>query len=136
MGHSPQSESNPYAPPLEVTTANWPLLPPERWHEVQVRVERIVREEMNRKIWVTGTTDAEIHYVPGAMDTVYVNGQARGWASLWDTTPLSPTIEFWLDGHDHRIPARIDVVGAWSWTTVIRLAHLKLTVAGRVIYSE
>ena len=127
---------NPYAPPQEATWADWPLLPPERFAEVQVRVDRVVPGTMERRIWITGTTLAEIHYFQAAMDTVTVNGQPRGRGSLWDTAIVSPTIEFWLDGEGYRIPARVDAVAGFSWLTVFRLTKFKLTVAGRVIYEE
>ena len=99
---------NPYAPPQAATWAEWPLLPPERFAEVQVRVDRVVPGTMERRIWITGTTLAEIHYFQAAMDTVTVNGQLRGRGSLWDTAIVSPTIEFWLDGEglSHSGPGR------------------------------
>jgi len=129
-------EINPYAPPQAATWAEWPLLPPERWGEVQVRVERVVPGYMERRLWISGTSVAEIHYYQAAMDAVEVNGQVRGRGSLWDTAIVSPTIEFWLDGDNYRIPARVDAVAGLSWLTLFRLAKFRLTVAGQVIYEE
>ena len=116
--------------------ADWPLLAPERWGEVQVRVDQVLPGTMERRIWISGTTFAEIHYFQAAMDTVTVNGQPRGRGSLWDTAIVSPSIDFWLDGEGYRIPARIDAVAGFSWLTLFRLTKFKLTVAGRVIYEE
>jgi hypothetical protein len=129
-------EQNPYAPPADETWARWPLLPSERFGEVQVRVDRVVQGYMERRIWISGTTVAEIHYYSAAMDTVEVNGLARGRGSLWDTSIVSPTIEFWLDGDGYRIPARVDAQAAFSWLTLFRLSRFQLTVAGMVIYAE
>lgn len=129
-------EVNPYAPPQEATWADWLFLPPDRWGEVQVRVEQVVPGTMERWIWISGTTFAEIHYYQAARDTVTVNGQPRGHGSIWDTTIVTPTIEFWLDGDGYRIPARIDAVAGFSWLTLFRLTKFRLTVAGRVIYEE
>jgi len=131
-----QREINPYAPPQAATWAEWPLLPPDRWGEVQVRVERVVPGTMERRIWISGTSVAEIHYYQAAMDAVEVNGQVCGRGSLWDTTIVSPTIEFWLDGDDCRVPARVDAEAGLSSLTLFRLTKFKLTVAGKVIYEE
>jgi len=129
-------EINPYAAPQAATWAEWPLLPPERWGEVQVRVERVAPGYMERRIWISGTSVAEIHYYQAAMDAVEVNGQVRGRGSLWDTTIVSPTIEFWLDGDNYRIPAHVDAEAGLSWLTLFRLTKFKLTVAGQVVYEE
>lgn len=129
-------ELNPYAPPQAATWADWPLLPPDRFGEVQVRVDRVVPGPMNRRIWISGTTWAEIYYYQAAMDTVEVNGVPRGRGSLWDTAIISPTIEFTLDGDGYRIPARVDALAGFSWLTVFRLTKFKLTIAGQVVYAE
>lgn len=131
-----RQELNPYAPPQAESSADWPLLPPERFKEVQLRVDRVVPGHMERRIWISGTTVAEIHYYQSAMDTVEVNGVPRGRGSLWDTSIVSPTIDFWLDGNWHRIPARVDAQAGFAWLTVFRLTKFKLTIAGQVVYVE
>ncbi|MCI0358474.1 MAG: hypothetical protein L0211_08330 [Planctomycetaceae bacterium] len=129
-------EINPYEPPQAATWVQWPLLPPERWSEVQLRVDHVVPGTMERRIWISGTTVAEIRYYQSARDTVEVNGEARGRGSLWDASIVTPTIEFWLDGDGYRIPARVDAVAGLSWLTLFRLTKFRLTVAGQVIYEE
>ena len=129
-------ELNPYAPPQAATWADWPLLPPERFGEVKLHVDRVVKGHMERRLWISGTCVAQIHYYQAAMDTVEVNGQPRGRGSLWDTSIVTPTIEFWLDGDGYRIPARIDAAAGFAWLTVFRLTKFKLTVAGKIVYEE
>lgn len=131
-----RQDLNPYAPPQAATWADWPLLPPERFGEVQVRVDRVTPGHMQRWVWISGTVAGAIHYYQAAMDTVEVNGVPRGRGSLWDTTIVSPTIEFTLDGEGYRIPARVDAVAGFSWLSLFRLTKFRLTIAGQVIYSE
>jgi hypothetical protein len=136
MSRAETLDLNPYSAPQHDAPLLWPLLPPQRWAEVQLRVVNVVRRGLTRRIAISGTTEAEIYYYPAAMDTVCVNGQVRGRASLWDTSLVSPVIEFTIDGPGYRLPARVDAVAGWSWLTIFRLKSFAVTIAGRIVYQE
>ena len=117
-------EINPYAPPQHDAAAHWPFLPPEQWPGLDLRVAGVTGESLTRKIHVTGSIEAFIHYdgwTPPT-ETVYVNGLVRGRGNMWDTAWISPAIEFTIDGHGFRVPARIDVKAGLSIWTFLRLA--------------
>lgn len=132
------SEINPYAPPLEPNTADWPILPPQRYDEVHFSVRDTFKFWIDRRIWLTGTGDYEIHYEASSTvgEIVRVNGEIQGRGSPWDLSLVSPVIEFTLDGPGYRIPARIDVKLGFSWLSFFRLRTFRLTVAGKVVYEE
>jgi hypothetical protein len=131
-------EINPYAPPQHDSAARWPILPPELWPALNLTVVSVSGESLIRRIHVLGSIDATIHYDGWTPPTevVYVNGVACGRGNVWDTTWISPAIEFTVDGDGFRLPARIDAQAGLSLFTFLRLTHFRLTIAGRVVHEE
>src|SRR5687767_1407017 len=102
---------NPYASPQHDAAALWPMLPPEHWPALRFAVLGITGSGLIRQVRVAGSVDAEIHYdgwTPPS-ETVRVNGVVRGRGNLWDSSLVSPVIEFTIDADGYRLPARIDV---------------------------
>jgi hypothetical protein len=110
----------------------------ERWPALDLRVVGVSGRGLERRVQIAGAVDAEIHYdgFTPPSETVRVNGVVRGRGNFWDTSIISPLIEFTIDGDGFRLPARIDVRAGFSFVMLIRLARFRLTIAGRVLLDE
>ena len=130
-------DPNPYAPPLADPAAQWPMLPVERWGELQLAASLVSQRTMERVVRIAGSFEAEIYYDARMIgEQVYVNGRLRGQSSVWHWTLVAPEVEFLIEGNQFRVPALVEVKVGPSWRTVVRLSRFRLSVAGRVLYEE
>jgi hypothetical protein len=133
-----QNDLNPYAAPQDQALAEWPLLPEADWDSLDLRVANVTRRGLVRVIRLAGTLDSEILYdgFTPPSERILVNGVVRARGPVWYPALVAPTVEFTIDADGYRLPARIDAKAGFSLWTILGLARFRLTLAGRVIYSE
>ena len=129
---------NPYAPPGAVHSAI--PLPPERWGEVEVGVESVVRSWTARQLILAGSLPAVIRYESsGAGERVYVNDHLAATTSVFSRPqrPLNAVmdkLDFELPYNEFVVPAQINVYV--SIFQLFRITEFSLLVCQRVAYDE
>src|SRR5688572_1416070 len=101
-------EINPYASPLFLNDPRrpFPVLPEDRWNEIDVRVVLFTRGWWRRWLTLVGSIDAEVEYDPrGNGERVYVNGQIVASTSCWGWDLVVPHIDFVLTSSEYLVPA-------------------------------
>ena len=132
----PHLDANPYAPP-QAESAEWPILPPERWGDLHLAAMLVTQRPMERVLRLTGSIDAELYYDARTIgEQVYVNGRLAGRSSVWYWSLVAPTIDFAVDGDQFRVPAQVAVGVGFSWTSLVAIRRFQLWVAGRNVYAE
>jgi hypothetical protein len=127
---------NPYASPSVADPARLPLLPQQRWPNLNVRLVSVKQGAMQRWLTVAGDCEGEIHYNGWeAGEAVFINQQLRGRGSFWHFSIVSPRVDFLLDSWNYRVPAWIDVRATLA-LTLFRIKRFRLTIAGQVVYEE
>ena len=134
------SVPNPYEPPALVeseTVSILPVLPEDRWCELDVQLVSFHRGWCERRILLGGSIPADIEYDPiGYGERVLVDGRmlvhTSPWGWGWET--VQPHIDFQLKAFGYAIPASIDV--KVSILRLLKTVVFRLTVAGKVVYEE
>jgi hypothetical protein len=126
----------PYAPPRSHLIPELPLLPADRWPELEICVSEVGRGWMTRWLTISGNIETEIRYEGGGHgERVLADGRLIATSSPWQCRHVvAPRIEFKLEGQGYFVPARIDVaVSIWR---LLRISQFRLTIAGRTVYDE
>jgi hypothetical protein len=132
----PRADLNPYASPRVADPAMLPVLPRERWPELQVQLLSIRKGVMQRWLTIGGDCEGEMHYNGWEQgEAVYVNNRLRGRGQWWDLSIVSPRIDFFVDAWNWQVPAWIEVQAGLA-LTLFRIKRFRLTVAGHVVYEE
>jgi hypothetical protein len=131
-------EVNPYAAPQDQARREWPILPESEWSSLDLRLANVTRRGLVRILRLAGTLDSEILYdgFTPPSERILVNGVVRARGPIWYPALVAPTVEFTIEADGYRLPARIDAKAGLSPWTLLGLARFRLTIAGRVLYSE
>lgn len=126
-------EINPYAAPTVYTQEQGYVLPPERFHEVNVQVISVNRTFGERHLMLAGTTGGHLYYRAwGVGERVFMDGNLRAKTSglTWGFNTVSSPVQFTLEGPGYLIPAQIDVFALFL------ILRFQLTIAGKILYNE